>query len=471
MATVHVGQLVGPGGFARTVAIKRLHSHLLQDPEFVSMFLDEARVAARVQHPNVVSIIDVVEDQGELLLVMDYIPGESLHALMRATAPGRGLPAKHAVKIITDVLSGLHAAHDTTGADGLPAGIVHRDVSPQNIVVGIDGLAHLIDFGVAKAANRIQSTRDGQLKGKLAYMAPEQVQAGRCDRRSDIYAAGVVLWEMLVGQRLFRGEHGNLVYSVLYAPIQKPSALAPGLGEQFDSILLKALQRNPEHRFATALEMASALEAVETPASSLEVARWVRNAAADELDRRGRLVAEVERTSTLAAQSTDGTSAPVPAIVLVDSGSSPLHPSDPGVESRDPANPPRNAQDIPSSAVGSSRKLLIAALLVFAGAIVFWMLTRPTNGPDRPADSALAGPLDASVELSHIPSQAVPSSTPPVDIPARVPVSSSASAASTPNEVLKPHAPVKSSGSLPPARSSQPRSKSPGSEPVKHQRD
>ena len=158
-------------------------------------------------------------------------------------------------------------------------------------------MAHLIDFGVAKAADRIQSTQNGQIKGKLAYMAPEQLHGGRCDRKSDVFAAGVVLWEMLVGQRLFRGDDANLLYAVLYTPIQKPSLLVPDLGEQLDSVIMKALQRSPENRFATALEMAAALEAVETSASSLDVARWVRSIAGKELGQRARMVSELERVS------------------------------------------------------------------------------------------------------------------------------------------------------------------------------
>jgi serine/threonine-protein kinase len=173
MATVHFGRLLGVVGFSKTVAIKRLHPHLARDPEFVSMFLDEARLAARVRHPNVVSTLDVVALEGELFLVMEYIQGESLRQLGRsASEASTRIPPPIAATILVGVLHGLHAAHDAVNERGEPLGIVHRDVSPQNILVGIDGVPRVFDFGVAKAAGRLQSTHEGQLKGKLAYMSP-----------------------------------------------------------------------------------------------------------------------------------------------------------------------------------------------------------------------------------------------------------------------------------------------------------
>ncbi|MGH7280352.1 MAG: serine/threonine-protein kinase, partial [Polyangiaceae bacterium] len=207
MATVHFGRLLGPVGFSRTVAIKRLHPQFAKDPEFVSMFLDEARLAARIRHPNVVPTLDVVATQGELFLVIDYVQGESLSKLVRG-ARGRGqrVPPRIVATILSGSLHGLHAAHEARNERGEPLNIVHRDISPQNILVGTDGVARVLDFGVAKAAGRIQTTREGQLKGKLAYMAPEQL-SGDVSRKTDVYAAAVVLWEALTGRRLFTGEN------------------------------------------------------------------------------------------------------------------------------------------------------------------------------------------------------------------------------------------------------------------------
>src|SRR5580700_10113505 len=196
MATVHIGRLLGPVGFARTVAIKRLHAHMARNPEFVAMFLDEARLAARIRHPNVVSTLDVVATEGELFVVMEYVPGDSLARLLHAAREaGEPVPLPVAASIMVDVLHGLHAAHEASDERGQPLGLVHRDVSPHNVLVGTDGAAHVIDFGIAKAAGRAQVTREGQLKGKLAYMAPEQLKGGtggsKVDRRADVFGAAV----------------------------------------------------------------------------------------------------------------------------------------------------------------------------------------------------------------------------------------------------------------------------------------
>jgi serine/threonine-protein kinase len=189
MATVHVGRQLGHVGFARTVAIKRMHPQYAGDPEFVSMFVDEARLAARIHHPNVVPTLDVVAMDGELFLVMELIQGESLSRLIRtASSRNEHIPPAMVATMLVGVLQGLHAAHEAKSDQGEPLGIVHRDVSPHNIIVGTDGIARVLDFGVAKATGRIQTTRDGQLKGKLAYMAPEQIH-GEVTRSTDVYAA------------------------------------------------------------------------------------------------------------------------------------------------------------------------------------------------------------------------------------------------------------------------------------------
>jgi eukaryotic-like serine/threonine-protein kinase len=170
MATVHFGRLVGAVGFSRIVAIKRLHPHLAKDKEFTSMFLDEARLAARVRHPNVVPLLDVAAMGEEVLLVMEYVPGVPLASLLRAvSAKGELVAPDVAAAVVCGVLHGLHAAHEATDEAGAPLHIVHRDVSPQNILVGVDGVPRVLDFGVAKAEGRMHTTRDGTLKGKLAW--------------------------------------------------------------------------------------------------------------------------------------------------------------------------------------------------------------------------------------------------------------------------------------------------------------
>ena len=208
MASVFLGRMRGERGFCRTVAIKRLHPQLARDPDFVSMFLDEARLAARIQHRNVVAPLDVVTvDDRELLLVMEYIHGEALSRLIGSCRrSGTRIPAAIAVGVVTGVLHGLHAAHEAKSETGRPLDIVHRDVSPQNIMVGVDGVARVLDFGIAKASLRADITQAGVAKGKLSYMSPEQIRCEPLDRRSDVFAAAVVLWEMLALMRLFQGD-------------------------------------------------------------------------------------------------------------------------------------------------------------------------------------------------------------------------------------------------------------------------
>ena len=300
MATVHLGRLIGTGGFSRTVAIKRLHGHFAKDPEFVKMFLDEARLAARVRHPNVVSILDVECMEGELFLVMELVQGESLARLLRATHQRKQrVPLPIVSSIMVGMLDGLHAAHEAKSERGEPLGIVHRDISPQNILVSQDGVPRLIDFGVARAAGRLQETRAGQIKGKIAYMAPEQFRnADEVDRRTDIYAACAVLWESLTGKRLLEGESQYELYArIIAGDFQRPSELVSGLPPQLDEITMRGLASDPDDRFRTASQLAEKIEQIVPPASPREVARWVDDIARSKLDQLAERVAEVEAVS------------------------------------------------------------------------------------------------------------------------------------------------------------------------------
>lgn len=296
MASVHFGRLLGPAGFSRVVAIKRLHPHLATDNDFHAMFVDEARVAARLRHPNVVPVVDVVEDDGELLLVMDYIPGESLGRLLHITSEsGMPPPPRVIAAIMAGVLYGLDAAHDAKSEHGEPLSIVHRDVSPQNILVGVDGVARVLDFGIAKASHRLSTTRETQLKGKLPYMAPEYVNGDGATQASDIYSAAVVLWEALTAQRLFHGEsNGELLRRILTDPVSPPSRIDPRLAA-FDEVVMRGLARDARDRFASAKEMAHALEACVGTASFTEVGTWVRELSQETLDKRAAALAEIER--------------------------------------------------------------------------------------------------------------------------------------------------------------------------------
>ena len=299
MATIHLGRLLGPVGFARTVAVKRLHPQYAKDPEFVSMFLDEARLAARVQHPNVVATIDVVATDGELFLIMDYVRGESLSKLLRVVRKnGDHVPPRIAAAIMCGFLHGLHSAHEAKDERGAPLGLVHRDVSPQNVLVGADGIPRVLDFGIAKAQGRIQVTRDGQIKGKLAYMPPEQLAGRELSRTVDIYASAVVMWETLTAERLFKGEtEAETLSRILREPVPSPSAVYAGVPREFNAPILKSLSRDPTKRHATAKELALELERCAGIASPTEVGEWVESLVGPSLNLREEAIAFIEKSS------------------------------------------------------------------------------------------------------------------------------------------------------------------------------
>ncbi len=299
MATVHLGRLLGPVGFARTVAIKRLHENFARDPQFVAMFVDEARLAARIQHPNVVDMLDVITTQGELFLVLGYVQGESLATLFQAARSlERPVPVGVVVGIIVGVLHGLHAAHEARSERGEPLGIVHRDVSPHNVLVGVDGIPRLLDFGVAKAAGRMRQSLSGEIKGKLGYMGPEQLR-GTADRRTDVYSTSVMLWEGLTGKRLLSGDKDAMVlHKLLDGNVDPPSLHASGVSRELDALVLRGLAAEPSARFATAREMARALEGVVAVASASAVGEWVDTLVHDRLADRAREVEIVEESSS-----------------------------------------------------------------------------------------------------------------------------------------------------------------------------
>jgi eukaryotic-like serine/threonine-protein kinase len=297
MATVYLARLRGQIGFSRLVAMKALHAQYAKEEAFRAMFLDEARLVSRVRHPNVVPTIDVLEAQGELFLVMDYVHGESLARLLAAAKKrDEPVPIGVACSILIDTLEGLHAAHEATGEDGAPLSVVHRDVSPQNILVGVNGVAQVADFGIAKAAGRLSEkfSLHNSVKGKAGYMAPEQVR-GKTDRRSDVYAAGVVLWETLVGEKLFTGDSFlEIVTKALDADVAAPSTLRDDVSAELDAVVRKAIVHDVSSRFATAREMAVALEKCGPRASQREVGAWVAKVAGDSLERRSVLIAKIE---------------------------------------------------------------------------------------------------------------------------------------------------------------------------------
>ncbi len=461
MATVHFGRLLGPVGFSRTVAIKRLHPQFAKDPEFVAMFLDEARLAARIRHPNVVPTLDVVATQGELFLVMDYVQGESLSRLIRASRDrGERIPLRMASAIVGGALHGLHAAHEAKNERGEPLHIVHRDMSPQNVLVGTDGVARVLDFGVAKAAGRVQTTREGQLKGKLAYMAPEQI-GGTVSRQTDVYAAAIVLWETLTGQRLFVGENeGQVLSKVLGGLVQPPSLVAPELPVGVDEVVLRGLAREPTHRYATAREFAIALERVAGVGSSTEVGEWVEAIAHPALLKRAERIAEIESSSANVQASVDLHTSVNPPTDL---------PSQPSVvqRARALADPPvSQASQLSSISVSGEiarpraprrKVLLIAAISAIVAFVVIigFVVKSGTKTAAVATDSkpvTTAAPLQPPVEgvTATIGDVPTPPIVPPVATTTTTAKATSTAMAAAPPHVRHPSQPTATATTAPP---------------------
>lgn len=263
MATVYLARLSGVGGFQRNVAIKVLHPHLAYDDEFVEMFLDEARLAAMIHHPNVVPILEVGEGEHGYYLVMDYVEGDTFAVLLsRAAGAVEPVPQEIVLRVGLDMLGGLNAAHELQDERGNLIGVVHRDVSPQNVLVGTDGVTRLTDFGVARAATRLSATRAGQLKGKLAYMAPEQATGDEnIDRRADVFSSGIVLWEAFALRRLFKASNEAATLSrVMTEPIRSPRDFNANVPAAVAQVCLYALSRDANARYARASDFAEALE-------------------------------------------------------------------------------------------------------------------------------------------------------------------------------------------------------------------
>ena len=438
MATVHIGRLLATQGLSRVVAIKRLHAQFARDPELQAMLLDEARLAMRIHHPNVVPTLDVVSEDGELLLVMEYVRGEALSTLLRlARTTSRRLPLRVISAIVTGALTGLHAAHEAKGEDGQPLGIVHRDVSPHNILVGSDGVSRVLDFGVAKAIGRMQTTRDGQIKGKLAYMAPEQLAGGEVDRRADVFAASIVLWEAIVGRRLFDGTSaGAVVSAVLSQEIPSPAELSDDCPPALAALVMRGLERHRDLRFATARELALALETAVPPATQREVGERVEELVAEVLVERDGMVDAMERPSPPSGRT--GSSVMTTTLSSTD-----------GVDRSGVSQVSSFTQ--PAKTGRARRNSVIALLLLLVGAAlgaVLWATSRTstavaTQPGAAPPPSAPASP--SALVPSSSPSAPGSTPSPPASTSTPTPTSIAATAATASGKPSKkpPPAPTK----------------------------
>jgi serine/threonine-protein kinase len=317
------------------VAVKVMHRNIAADEEFVQMFLDEARLAARIHHPNVVPILDLGNDDGQLYMVMDYIEGDTLAAIQRtAIGLARTIPLGISLRIVLDALIGLDAAHNLRGPDGESLQLIHRDVSPQNILVGSDGAARLVDFGIARAERRLSLTSVGMLKGKAPFMAPEQLEAGVVDRRADVFSMGVTLWETLALRRCFPARaRPDLLHESLRAPYRSLLMFTDQIPEVLDGLCEKALAYDPDERYPSAAAFADAIEANFRAdiATQRQVGQFMSAVVADKIGRER----EAVRKASARSSDPDGSRArstpdPNSLIAKVDSAVKPVPPPAPG---------------------------------------------------------------------------------------------------------------------------------------------
>ncbi|MFI5300492.1 MAG: serine/threonine-protein kinase [Polyangiales bacterium] len=405
MGVVYLAVSQSQAGFHKLQVIKRLQPSVASDPENVAMFLDEARLAARLNHPNVVQTNEVGADDGHYFLAMEYLDGQALEAIVRRSKKGGGLPIALHVRVLADTLAGLHYAHELADYDGTPLHVVHRDVSPHNVFVTYDGIVKVVDFGIAKAANRESHTESGVVRGKSAYLSPEQVKSLPCDRRTDIFAVGVMLWQALTGDRLWRGLTDLTIFHKLANErVPAPSTVKPDVDPALEAICLRALQPKPEDRFTTAGEMQEALEkwlSAHGSPSSRELGTFVRARFEDSRSQLRQVIERElalgmhERTADLIVPSLSHllrTSQRIPDSLL-----SEREDGGPTTASRSMALTPGNTALRGSRAPATKRSVVlgVAIALVFSLAAYAATFLRPRGPSPQQAMTAPAGPAAA----------------------------------------------------------------------------
>jgi len=441
MAEVWAARLSGHGGFQRLVAIKTIRPEIEQEARAREMFLDEARIAASIHHPHVCGIFELGEEAGVLYMVMEWINGESLHALCRTAEEGAGLDTfepRMAARILCDACAGLHAAHELTDDEGKPMGVVHRDVSPHNVLVGIDGLVKVTDFGVAKALNQSHKTRTGDIKGKPAYMPPEQLRSEAMDRRADVYALGCVLFEMTVGRRLFEGDDVQVAAQSLVLEPEPPSAHLSGYPAELERIVMKAVAREKEGRHASADELRRALEDWLTATGPTITQEQI---AAEVQRRKGAQIRLRREAIRRAASSELRDVTPRPTDSVTPTGSRRV------TERLITEPPPPIADDLVSAPPvatppRSSKNLVVAigaAAMVMGGMLGAILMQRSSTSPTGPTSSTTVVSASTTVPTAR---------------------SSSSSEASTGHNAVDPRAAASATGAVTAAPSGRPRGSS-----------
>ena len=290
MGQVFLARQKGPVGFQKLLVVKRLLPHLSEDTDFIKMFLDEARIAGILNHPNIAQIYDLGDVDGVLFIAMEYVQGEAISQVnARANSRKGGLPLGLKCRIIADAAAGLDHAHQARSPSGRKLGLIHRDVSPQNVLVGFNGNVKLIDFGVAKAAGKLSQTIVGTIKGKHAYMSPEQARGEELDARSDVYGLGIVFYELITSQRLFKRDSDMATLkAVVGAKVPPPSEVVPGVPKSLDAVVMKALARKRDERFQSAGELQLAIEdfllAARLPGTQAHLTAFMKDLYSSELE-------------------------------------------------------------------------------------------------------------------------------------------------------------------------------------------
>jgi len=406
MASVWVARERAPvSGKQRLVAVKAMLPELARDSAFRAMFLEEGQIVRAIDHQHVVKVHEVSEDHGILYMAMEWVEGDSLRTVIKEARRRRAIPAEIAVKIIADAAAGLHAAHELRGWDGELRNIVHCDISPHNILVGLDGRAKLVDFGVANATAHSDLGSDDKIKGKFGYMSPEQARADKLDRRSDVFALGIVLFELVTGERLFRGENAaHSLELVKRSKIPNPGDLNPRLSPQLVSIVEKSLARDLGRRFQTAREMSDALERFlvedRVMVSHASVGQLVRRVLGSRIETQRQALREALTASdgvVAAGLVPDHPAAPDRSQPNFSSGGRfPGSPSEPPTSSSissKSSTPHPQSFELPPQRKASFMPLLVAALGLGAAGMAVWFVN---NQQPAPLPASGASPPDTT---------------------------------------------------------------------------
>ncbi|HEX9101619.1 MAG TPA: serine/threonine-protein kinase, partial [Polyangia bacterium] len=404
MAEIFLARTKSIQGFEKYLVIKRILGHRTQDPEFVRMFLDEARVAATLDHPNIVQIYDVGHVDNEYFIAMEYLRGHNLIEIVRAGAKlGYAKPPlEHVVSTLTQVCAGLHYAHEKRDFEGRSLEIVHRDVTPQNVVVSFDGSVKVVDFGIAKAATREVETLAGTLKGKIGYMSPEQCRGGNVDRRSDIFAVGIILFELTTGKRLYHERSDfDTLKKIIEGPVPSPRDLLPFYPAFLNAIVVRCLQKNPDDRYQTARDLHADLDAFardnQLVTGTVPLSQYMERIYADEL--------ATHKSADAAAMATAA------QVTMTGSSASYL-----GESSRRTSSPMATplAEARRQHMLRLGLQATIAVLLVLlGGGVVFWQ-TRRANVPQQVAAPMTASAVPAAQPAPPTGAAAAPKATAPL---------------------------------------------------------